>query len=78
MKNERDDFTVTFYNGEYTELYPKELQKNEKNGTVYVTLNDTVNVTVKLNKTEKKLIEVITKRVGLDKNGYWKVLKENI
>lgn len=107
FKNERDDFTVTFYNGEYPELYPEELQKNEKNGTVNVTLNDTVNVTVKLNKTEKKIIEVIAnnpnitqkelannldlsertikrntntlqekgilKRVGADKNGYWKI-----
>ncbi len=29
FKNEREDFVVTFYNGEYPELYPKELLKEE-------------------------------------------------
>ena len=30
FSNEREDFVVTFYNGEYPELYPIELLKNEK------------------------------------------------
>jgi len=30
FKNEREDFVVTFYNGEYPELYPEELSKNNK------------------------------------------------
>lgn len=31
IKNiEREDFVVTFYNGEYPELYPEELSKNKK------------------------------------------------
>ena len=29
--NEREDFVVTFYNGEYPELYPEELKKQEIN-----------------------------------------------
>lgn len=28
--NEREDFVVTFYNGEYPELYPEKLEKNKK------------------------------------------------
>jgi len=28
--NEREDFVVTFYNGEYPELYPEELKKDKK------------------------------------------------
>ncbi len=28
--NEREDFVVTFYNGEYPELYPKELKQDKK------------------------------------------------
>ena len=30
FNNEREDFVVTFYNGEYPELYPVELQKDKK------------------------------------------------
>lgn len=30
FENEREDFIVTFYNGEYPELYPEELSKNKK------------------------------------------------
>ena len=30
FKNEREDFVVTFYNGEYPELYPNELKENKK------------------------------------------------
>lgn len=30
FSNEREDFVVTFYNGEYPELYPIELLKNKK------------------------------------------------
>ena len=30
FKNERDDFVVTFYNGEYPELYPEELKQDKK------------------------------------------------
>ena len=29
FKNEREDFVVTFYNGEYPELYPEELNKDK-------------------------------------------------
>ena len=28
--NEREDFVVTFYNGEYPELYPVEIEKYKK------------------------------------------------
>ena len=31
FKNEREDFVVTFYNGEYPELYPEELMTNINN-----------------------------------------------
>ncbi len=30
FKNEREDFTVTFYNGEYPELYPEELKSAQE------------------------------------------------
>ena len=30
FKNERDDFVVTFYNGEYPELYSKESKQEKK------------------------------------------------
>ena len=30
FSNEREDFVVTFYNGEYPELYPEELSKYKK------------------------------------------------
>jgi ATP-dependent DNA helicase RecG len=30
FSNEREDFVVTFYNGEYPELYPEELKKDKK------------------------------------------------
>lgn len=30
FKNEREDFVVTFYNGEYPELYPEELKIDKK------------------------------------------------
>ena len=109
FENQRNDFTVIFYNGEYPELLPEELKVENNNDTVNVTLNDTVNVTLKLNKTEKKIIEIISKnsnitqkelanelslsdrtikrntnllqekgilkRIGADKNGYWKIIQ---
>ena len=30
FRNEREDFVVTFYNGEYPELYPEELKQDKK------------------------------------------------
>lgn len=30
FENQREDFVVTFYNGEYPELYPEELKKDQK------------------------------------------------
>ena len=58
FKNEREDFSVTFFNGEYPEYYPEELQK-EKNVTINVTKNVTTNVTIKLEKIESKIIELL-------------------
>ena len=29
FSNQREDFVVTFYNGEYPELYPEELRKKD-------------------------------------------------
>ena len=33
--NEREDFVVTFYNGEYPELYPKEIRNDKSNKKTY-------------------------------------------
>ena len=52
FENQINDFTVIVYNGEYPELLPEELKAKNNNGTE--------NGTLKLNKTEKKIIEIIT------------------
>lgn len=40
FSNEREDFVVTFYNGEYPELYPEELKHNQiKNAQVNAQVN---------------------------------------
>ena len=46
FKNQREDFIVTFYNGDYPELYPEELKDKIKNDTSNSTINSTINSTL--------------------------------
>lgn len=41
--NEREDFVVTFYNGEYPELYPEELKNAQVNAQVGAQVGAQVN-----------------------------------
>ena len=52
FSNEREDFVVTFYNGEYPELYPIELLKNKK------TLDNDENAQDNAQVSNKKLSKV--------------------
>ena len=62
FKNEREDFAVTFYNGEYPELYPDELAK-KKNTTKETTEETTEETTTEkneiLNDNQRKIIAII-------------------
>ena len=53
LKNEREDFVVTFYNGEYPELYPETIKSNMQDNNKNVPLN------VPLNLIEQKIIEIL-------------------
>lgn len=82
FKNEREDFCVTFYNGEYPELYPEELIENkekdlinQKNVTVNVTANVTGNVTVKLNNTEQKILKILQDNPNITQEQLANILK---
>lgn len=55
FKNEREDFVVNFYNGEYPELYPSEL--SESNTSNCTQVNAQVNAQVNRNQiTEKDIM----------------------
>ena len=51
--NEREDFVVTFYNGEYPELYPEELMKNKN---AQVNTQDNQKVVIKV--SEKAIMDL--------------------
>ena len=59
--NEREDFVVTFYNGEYPELYPEELMKN-KNVQVNAQVKDK-NAQVNTQDNQKVVIKVSEKAI---------------
>ena len=82
FKNEREDFCVTFYNGEYPELYPEELIENkekdlinQKNVTVNVTANVTGSVTVKLNNTEQRILKILQDNPNITQEQLANILK---
>ena len=57
LKNEREDFVVTFYNGEYPELYPETLNNkiinnNQKNINAQVNAQVNTQVNAQVNKNE--------------------------
>src|SRR5699024_4637903 len=59
--NEREDFVVTFYNGEYPELYPEELIKNKN---VQVNAQDkNKNAQVNAQVNQKAIIKVNEKAI---------------
>ena len=68
--NEREDFVVTFYNGEYPELYPEKLLKDKKTqDKKSINLNRILEIC-----KEPKSIAEIMKELGFKSN---KTLKRN-
>lgn len=59
--NEREDFVVTFYNGEYPELYPEEIEKYKKaQETTQETTKETTQEKYKiLNESQINIINII-------------------
>ena len=53
--NEREDFVVTLYNGEYPEFYPEELKKGSKKGSKKTVDEEQL---LNLCKIEKSLKEI--------------------
>lgn len=107
FENRKTAFFVVIYRKDIDELV-ENTEKDLKNDTINVNINDTINVNIKLNKTEKNILEMIKnkpditqneiaeklditkvtvnrninklkdkniiKRIGANKNGYWKIL----
>lgn len=67
LNNERNDFLVTFYNGEYPELLPEKLKN--------VTRNVTTNVTEKLENTERKILELLKEKPEMTQEELSKIIK---
>ena len=78
FRNEREDFFVTFYNGEYPELYPEELRENEKTyEKTYEDINEKIIEFCKQEKSAKEIAEYCGyKSVDRFKRNYLKTLLE--
>ena len=71
FKNEREDFSVTFYNGEYPEYYPEELQKEKNVGNNVGNVGNNVG-----NNEEKEIQKEIIKQLQQNANITQKELAE--
>lgn len=69
FNNERDDFVVTFYNGEYPELYPEELKKYKK---IQETTQEKFKI---LNENQINIIKLIKENPSITQNDIAKKLK---
>ena len=58
FRNEREDFVVTFYNGEYPELYPEELKQDKKTQDKKAT---NFNKILEICKEPKSITEIMEK-----------------
>ena len=108
FEDRKTAFFVTIYRKDLEGLI-ENTEKDLKNDNINVNINDTINVNIKLNKTEKTILEMvinnpnitqseiaeklnitkvtvnrninklkeknIIKRIGANKNGYWKIIK---
>ncbi len=76
FKNEREDFSVTFYNGEYPELYPEELQNTQ----VDTQVENMEKLILEFCKEAKSAREIVAKigykSIKAVKNSYLKPLIE--
>lgn len=78
FKNEREDFVVTFYNGEYPELYPNELKENKKIQDKKQKNIDEILRICKEPKSVKEIIEELNyKSASAFRRDYIKPLIEN-
>ena len=73
--NEREDFVVTFYNGEYPELYPEKLLKDKKTQDKKTQDKKSINLNriLEICKEPKSIAEIM-KELGFKSN---KTLKRN-
>ncbi len=73
FKNEREDFVVTFYNGEYPELYPEELNKDKVQEKTPDKKKKNINRILEICKQPRSISEIMRE---LDYNSK-KTLKRN-
>ena len=83
FSNEREDFVVTFYNGEYPELYPEKLKQDKKmqDKKMQDKKIQNFNKILEICKTPKSIKEIVTelghKSTSTLKRDYIKLLVEN-